>query len=722
MNPALPAPLAPLAALSRNLWWSWHPAAVALFRDLDPDHFEAVRHNPVALLQDLGAERLDALAADPDFVDRVAMVAEAFRTYLAAEDTWFSRQYGATARAADPVAYFSMEFGLHESLRLYSGGLGVLAGDHVRSASDLGLPFVGVGLLYRQGYFRQVVDGLQQVACYPSADYGRLPLTRLTGTDGEPLEIPFPLGTETHKAHAWQLEVGRVRLLLLDTDLPVNPDAVRALTHRLYGGDTRTRVSQEVLLGIGGVRLLKTLGVDPAVVHLNEGHCAFAPLERMATRLAAGDSWTEALAATRAEGVFTTHTPVPAGHDRFSWYEANGALEGYREAQGWSPGTVMDLGRVCPGDIEEPLCMTVLALNTTRAANGVSKLHGEVSREMWQDLYPDVPVNEVPIGHITNGVHPVFWMHPRWQALYDEHLPSWRTPERLWDAEFWEQGLAGIDDALLWRTHEACRADLVAHVGARVGSSRLDDRALTIGFARRFAPYKRANLLFSQPDRLARLVREHGLQLLFSGKAHPRDGHGQAIAAEVMRWCDDPRFRGKVIFLEDYDITTGRLLTSGVDVWLNNPRRPREASGTSGQKVPLNGGLNLSVLDGWWPEAYDGTNGWAIGAPKDYADTAEQDRDDAEDLFRLLEQEVLPAFMARDCGTPAGWVAKMRRSIATCVPLFNTHRMVRDYAEGLYFPVSAAAPTASAGSTSASKLPRAASRGASGSSARPSVS
>jgi len=663
---------------------------VRLFQDLDPDHFRAVRHNPVALLEDLGTDRLAHLASDPDLVARVATQGAALQAYLDAKDTWFRRHFGATARETDPVAYFSMEFGLHESLRLYSGGLGVLAGDHVRSASDLGLPFVGVGLLYRQGYFRQVVDGRQQVACYPQADFARLPLRRIE-RDGGPVEVPFSLGREQHVAHAWQLEVGRVRLLLLDADLPQNPDAVRALTSRLYGGDSKTRVAQEVLLGIGGARLLALLGITPAVVHLNEGHCAFAPLERLAARLRGGATWVQALAATRAEGVFTTHTPVPAGHDRFSWDVANGALEGYREEQGWGPGTVMDLGRVRPGDMDEPLCMTVLALNTTRAANGVSELHGAVSRQMWRDLYPDSSEDQVPIGHVTNGVHPVFWMHPRWQALYDEHVPGWRRPERLWDEDFWEQGLAGIDDGLLWQTHQACRAELIAHVAHKQGNSRLDPLGLTIGFARRFAPYKRANLLFSQPDRLAELVRgSAGLQLLFSGKAHPRDGLGQAIAGEVMAWCDDPRFRGKVVFLEDYDIHTGRLMTSGVDVWLNNPRRPREASGTSGQKVPLNGGLNLSVLDGWWPEAYAGDNGWAIGQARDYSDTAEQDRDDADDLFRLLEDHVAPAFHERKGETPGRWVAMMRRSVVTCVPRFNTHRMVRDYAERLYFPVRSA--------------------------------
>jgi alpha-glucan phosphorylase-like protein len=687
MRTALPARLKPLEALARNLWWSWHPEAVALFQELDPDHFETLRHNPVGLLQDLGPERFQVLAKDPAYLARLQTQHQAFQSYLASQDTWFTRRFGATARETPCVAYFSMEFGLHESLRLYSGGLGILAGDHVRSASDLGLPFVGVGLLYRQGYFRQVVDGRQQVACYPVADFSRLPLTRLEH-GGEPLSIDLPIGTGIYRAHAWQLDVGRVRLFLLDTDLASNPPEIRALTQRLYGGDAQTRIAQEVLLGIGGVRLLRALGIEPGVVHLNEGHCAFAPLERHAQRLIDGADWSEAMAATQAEAVFTTHTPVPAGHDRFSWRELNGALQGYRESLGWGPGKIMDLGRVRPGDLDETLCMTVLALKTTRMANGVSELHGQVSREMWCDLFPGVPVDDVPIGHITNGVHPIFWMHPRWQALYDRSAPGWRKPENLCDPAFWVTALAGIDDKVLWEIHNDCRQELIAHVGSKVRNSRLSSQALTIGFARRFAPYKRANLLFSQPDRLAELVQGPAqVQLIFAGKAHPRDGMGQAIAAEVMGWCDDPRFRGKIVFLEDYDIHIGRMLVSGVDVWLNNPRRPREASGTSGQKVPLNGGINLSVLDGWWPEAYDGSNGWAIGKAQDYSDISVQDHDDAESLFALLEQQVAPMFLDREQQIPVRWVAMMRRSIATCVPAFNTHRMVRDYAEEIYFPV-----------------------------------
>ncbi len=688
MRTLTPPRLKPLEALSRNLWWSWHPPAIDLFRDLDPARFAALQGNPVALLQDLEPDRLGELENDSIFLEKLERIHLAFRAYLEDQDTWSARRQGTRTGEIRPVAYFSMEFGLHESLRIYSGGLGVLAGDHLRSASDLGLPFVGVGLLYREGYFQQVIQDQAQVARYPVTDFTRLPLTRLL-RDEQPLTIPFPIGEFTGLAQVWALDVGRVRLWLLDADLPSNPPEIRALTHRLYGGDARTRLGQEILLGIGGVRLLETLGIDPGVIHLNEGHCAFAPLERLASRQRRGLPFSEALAAARQEAVFTTHTPVPAGHDRFAWEQVDEALGAYRREMGWSPGTIMGLGRVSPKDQDESLCMTVLALKTTRAANGVSQLHGEVSRQMWTALYPDRPVAEVPIGHITNGVHPLFWMHPRWQALFDTQTLDWRQPERLWDPETWRSLLTGLDDGQIWKTHQACRQELVDHLAWTVGHSRLDPHGLTLGFARRFAPYKRANLLFSQPERLATLVHTSpGLQLIFAGKAHPRDTEGQAIAAEVLRWTEDPRFRGKVVFCEDYDIHTGRLLTAGADVWLNNPRRPREASGTSGQKVPLNGGLNLSILDGWWPEAYDGTNGWAIGHEQTYSDPIIQDRDDAESLFSLLEQEVVPTFLDRVDGTPGRWVAMMRRAILTCVPHFNTHRMVRDYTEQVYFPAT----------------------------------
>ncbi len=675
-----PAELQPLRELALNLWWSWDEQATELMSQLDPHRWDQVGHNPVAVLMDLGERRLQALADDAAFVARVHAIHERMLAYLASSDTWAARE-GATA----PIAYFSMEFGLHESLRLYSGGLGVLAGDHVRSASDLGLNFTGVSLLWRQGYFRQLVDDAQQVAAYPRYDFDRLPVVPLTDEAGEQVCVQVPHGRHTYVARVWTVAVGRVQLVLLDTDHNDNPYEHRVNTLQLYGGDERTRCAQEVLLGIGGVRAMRAAGVAPEVVHLNEGHCAFAPIELVREQVAGGASFAQAVSRVRRQVVFTTHTPVPAGHDRFSWDVVNEALVGYREDAGWTPGTFMDLGRVNPHQLHEPLCMTVLALRLSRGANGVSKLHGEVSRDMWKELYPGREVEQVPIGHITNGVHPTFWMAPETRTFFDEHVPGWR--EELVNREFWRKAMMELDDQAFWEHHCRLRYKLVER--ARRWSSRmaLDADALTIGFARRFAPYKRANLLFSDPDRLHGLLRQ-GVQLVYAGKAHPRDLHGQALMSEIVRYSDKQAFRDHVLFLENYNIYLGGLMTQGVDVWLNNPRRPREASGTSGQKVCLNGGINLSVLDGWWPEAYDGDNGWAVGEDQDYGTNVErQDADDAASLYRVLEEEVLPLFNDRDKrGVPVGWVRRMKRCAESCLPVFNTHRMVQDYTRELYFP------------------------------------
>ena len=675
-----PASLDALRELALNLWWSWDEEATALMAGLDPHRWDQVGHNPVAVLMDIGERRLRALGEDEAFVARVASIHERFRAYLDDTDTWAHRN---GKRGA--VAYLSMEFGLHESVRLYSGGLGVLAGDHVRSASDLGLDFTGVSLLWRSGYFRQLVDDAQQVAAYPRYDFDRLPVAPLRDEHGAHVCVRVPHGRHTYLARVWTLAVGRVQLLLLDTDHDDNSYEHRIFTLQLYGGDERTRCAQEVLLGIGGVRALRAAGKQPDVVHLNEGHCAFAPIELIRERVACGDSFAQALSRVRQQVVFTTHTPVPAGHDRFSWDVVNEALVGYREGCDWPPGTFMDLGRVNPHQLHEPLCMTVLALRLSRGANGVSKLHGEVSREMWKELYPDRPVSQVPIGHITNGVHPTFWMAPETRTFLDEHVAGWRN--ELTNPAFWTDAMMNLDDKAFWDHHCRLRYKLIER--ARRWSSRmaLDADALTIGFARRFAPYKRANLLFSDVDRLHNLLGQ-GVQLVYAGKAHPRDLHGQALMSEIVRYSDRSSFRDHVLFLENYNIFLGGLMTQGVDVWLNNPRRPREASGTSGQKVCLNGGINLSVLDGWWPEAYEGDNGWAIGEDRDYGSNVElQDAEDAQSLYRVLEEEVLPLFRDRDSrGVPVGWVRRMKRCMETCLPVFNTHRMVQDYASELYFP------------------------------------
>lgn len=680
--PALPGPLRPLGELAMNLWWSWDPEATALFEGLDPVAWERLRHNPVALLRELTAEQMAAMQDDPALVLRIAQIAARFADYMRRGDTWAAQERAELAAGREGVAYFSMEFGLHESLRTYSGGLGVLAGDHVRSASDLGLAFVGVGLLYRQGYFRQIIDDGQQVAAYPNLDFERLPLSQLLDAEGQPLTVEVPHGHHHYKAQLWELRVGRVRLILLDADHAANSWDHRYFTHQLYGGDTRTRAAQEVLLGIGGVRALRALGLRPAVYHLNEGHCAFVPVELLREQVEQGSTLAQAAEQVRQRVVFTTHTPVPAGHDRFSYYTVNEVLGGYRERMGWPEGTIMDMGRARPGDIHEPLCMTILAIKLSRAVNGVSALHGEVSRRMWKDLYPLVlDPEQVPIGHITNGVHPTFWLGPELRALFDRRAPAWM--EQLCDAGFWADAIHRLPDEELWAAHLAARSRLADIIAWRGREARLDPSALTLGFARRFAPYKRANLLFTDPDRLERLMTgHHPLQLVIAGKAHPQDLHGQALLAEVLRWGRDPRFRHRVIFLQDYDMVLGRALTQGSDVWVNTPRRPREASGTSGQKAAINGVLNASVLDGWWPEGWDGQNGWAIGEVRDYHDhTEDQDAADARSLYEVLEREILPAWYDRSAtGLPEAWVARMKRSIATCMPLFNTHRMVRDYA------------------------------------------
>ena len=632
----LPRPL--LQRLAQNLWWSWDPEATALFESLDPALWEAVNHNPVALLDEV------ELPSGPRFARQVEGIVGRFEAYMADRDTWAAR----SCPTLKTVAYFSMEFGCHESVRIYSGGLGVLAGDHVRSASDLGIDLVGVGLLYRHGYFRQLIDDGRQVAAYPDAAFERLPLQQVGHVDL----------MDGCSARVWELMVGRCRILLLDTDHDGNAAYHREITGSLYGGDSSMRIRQEVVLGIGGVRALQQLGIDIDVLHMNEGHCAFAPMELVRQRVAGGQALDEAVEEVKAQTVFTTHTPVPAGHDRFDWSLVNPTLRSWRQSVGWPDGILMDRGRVVPSDLDEPLNMTILALNTSRAANGVSALHGKVSRRMFPGR---------DIGHVTNGVHPLFWMAPEMQALLDRELPGWR--ENLHALPFWER-IEGLTDADLAKVRRTLRARLAERAG-------LDPDGLVLGFARRFAPYKRANLIFSDPERLLRLC-DAGLQVVFSGKAHPRDTNGKALVAEVLKWSRSQAFRGKVVFLEDYDIALGRLLTQGADVWLNNPRRPREASGTSGQKVVLNGGLNCSVLDGWWPEAYDGTNGWAIGKPQHYSSLEEQDAADAEDLYRILEEEILGEW-----GTPA-WMDRVRRSMATGVPRFNTHRMVGDYAQQVY--------------------------------------
>jgi len=644
-----------LRALAMDLWWTTQPDANGLWADLDRELWEEVRHNPVVMLSECDLSR-----TPEGWAERAQDMLDRWQAYH--------------QRAPDPamqspsVAYFCMEFGLHESLPIYSGGLGVLAGDHLRSASDIGLNLVAVGLYYTHGYFTQLIHDGQQVAAYPPNDPARLAVRPTLDGAGAQLEVEVPHGRHSFWARVWEVQVGRVRLLLLDTDYARNSVEYRVLTRSLYGGNHETRITQEVLLGVGGVRALEALGLDPDVYHMNEGHSAFLVLELWGRLLRAGRPAATAWLQARERCVFTTHTPVDAGHDRFSWSVLDPALVGYREALGLPQGGIMDRGRGRPGDIHEPLCMTILAMKGSRSTNAVSRLHGEVSREMWREL-------DIPIGHVTNGVHPTAWLGEQLAALFDAQLAGWR--DHLEDRDFWKQALAIPADAME-RARGAQRRKLVDAARWRVGRPVLDRSCLTIGFARRFAPYKRGALIFRDAERLAAIL-DQGVQLVFAGKAHPADIHGQALLADVVKWSQKPAFRGRVVFVPDYDIGLGRLLTQGADVWLNNPRRPREASGTSGQKAAINGGLNLSVLDGWWPEAFDGTNGWSIGTAEQWDDTEAQDAADAEDLYRSLEEQVVPAFADRQ-----GWSARVAQAIATCMPVFNTNRMVRDYLELVY--------------------------------------
>ena len=663
-------------ALARNVWWSWNPDPPRLFAALDPAQWEANNHNPVAVLAGLPAERRAALAADPAFAATLSTCERQLRDYLRAR-TWFART-ATPAQRRLRVAYFCAEFGLHEALPIYAGGLGVLAGDHLKSASDLGIPLVGVGLLYRHGYYRQELGPAGATrAIYPVHDFTRLPLLDTGRT------VDVPLGPRSVRAKIWRVQVGRVPLYLLDTDHSGNPPRARAITRRLYGGDPRMRIEQEILLGVGGTRALVELGERATVFHLNEGHAAFAILERLSRLRVTGLSFERALERVRRSTVFTTHTPVAAGHDRFPPALLRRYFAPLVGELGIDQAALLSLGREDARDRRAPFCMTVLALRGSARCNGVSRLHGAVSRAMWTRVYAAQRPANVPIGHITNGVHAETWLAPEMRPLYDRYLkPRWIGAGP--DDDWWRHA-ERIPPAELWQVRNLLRRKLVAFVRARLrqqierrcGSlealvaalETFDEDALTIGFARRFATYKRAPLVFRDAARLARILGDarRPVQLVFAGKAHPADRAGQRFAQEVYRQTLRPGLRGRVVLLEDYDMHVGRLLTSGCDVWLNNPIRPLEASGTSGMKPPLHGGLNLSILDGWWAEGYDGRNGWAIPtAAHDRVSARERDRLEAAAIYDVLEHDVAPLFYARDrAGVPRGWLRRAARSLRT---------------------------------------------------------
>jgi starch phosphorylase len=700
---ALPPPLQPLEDLSWNYWWSWAPDGAELFRDLDDGLWQQCEQNPRALLAQISDLRLAQIAADPTFADRVQRLSARFAAYLSDLRPWSKLQLGPRITRDSPVAYFCAEFGVHNSLPLYSGGLGILAGDHLKSASDLNLPLVAVGLLYRFGYFRQRLrreDFQEEV--YRENHVDELALSAVSDDDGKPLLIQVVMRGRVVQARVWRAEVGRVRLYLLDTNVAENEETDRLVTGHLYGGDRETRLVQEMMLGIGGARLLQTLGIDPGVFHLNEGHSAFLTLELTRQLIEReGLGFAEAAIRVRERCVFTTHTPVAAGHDEFDAALVEKCMGAWPQtALGLSREEFLKLGQI-NGQPGESFGLTPLALRMCRSTNGVSRKHGEVSRELWQKMWPDREPSGVPITSVTNGVHPATWVAPLLRRLYEQRVgEDWI--ERARDASVWAYGVEKISDAELWQAHTLLKQRLVAFVRDHSFDARLargesedyiesartmfDAGVLTIGFARRVAGYKRWDLLLSDPKQLMALINdpERPIQFVFAGKAHPQDQEAKRVLQRLIEWQRDSLVRGRVAFVEDYDQETARQLVQSVDVWMNVPRRPMEASGTSGQKVSINGGLNFSVLDGWWLEAYDGDNGFAIGDLSELTDE-EADRREAASLYRILTDEVVARYYDRDGeAIPRRWVAMMKRAIQTLVPLFSSDRMVAEYAERIY--------------------------------------
>ncbi len=704
--PKLPAALEPLREMVFNLWWTWEPSARRLFRFLDIPLWDATNHNPLRMLQMCRQARLTEVASDEHFLKDLAEVYGRFRAYMNRGDT-YGKARRETSPLQYPAAYFSAEYGFHESFPNYSGGLGILSGDHCKSASDLDLNFVAVGLLYRDGYFKQQInkDGWQEAVSL-NQNFHHLPVQEVR-IDGVPLKVSVDLAGREVRAKVWRLAVGRINLYLLDTQVPENAPVDQSITAQLYGGDKEFRIRQEIVLGMGGVRALRAMGISPQVFHMNEGHSAFLGLERMREYVRnEGLDFSAALQVVAASSIFTTHTPVPAGNDAFSRELMVKYFSGYVVDVGIPFDQFFALGQETLQP-ENTFSMTILALRASRFANGVSRLHGEVSRGLWKNVWKDVPENEVPITSITNGVHIKTWAAGEFHDLYAKYLGvDWE--DQLSNRDFW-RGVIDIPDDVLWNLHQLLKQRSIEFLRERLHRQRLRNgespeqvrhanrllnaEVLTVGFARRFATYKRGTLLFRDIDRLLKLVtnEERPVQFVFAGKSHPADEGGKKLIQEVYHMSRDPRFEGRIVFIEDYDTNVGRRLYQGVDLWLNTPLRPLEASGTSGMKLPPNGGLNLSVLDGWWPESWNGKNGWAIGADITGGSEALQDQVDIQSLFHVLENQITPLYYAKPDGVlPLAWIQLMRESIRTVVPVFNTHRMVSEYNERLYEPAAAA--------------------------------
>jgi starch phosphorylase len=704
--------------LSHNLWWCWDQEAQDVFQQLSPRAWQNLFHNAVAVLREVSDYELHVRLQDAEFAAQVRTVLQNFEAYLADDKTWGHQN--APELHKNPVAYFSAEFGFHESLPISAGGLGILAGDHTKSASDLGLGFVGVSLFYREGYFQQAIDSNNwQTEFYNPINPQNIPVEAVVDGKGERVVCEVEIGMNRVAFQAWRINVGRVPVYLLDTNRPENEQHFRDLTLRVYGGDSTTRIMQEILLGIGGTRLLRKLGVQPSTFHMNEGHAAFLTLELIREKMAAGKNYSDAVSATRAECHFTTHTPVEAGHDRFTPSLMDYALQGYRVLLTVPFPEIMALGRVKPLDDLESFCMTVLALKVSRTANGVSELHGEVSREMWQSLYPGTPLEKIPIGSITNGIHLLGWMKGTVRQFWRKKLTNGNDNTSFvcrdkfgadWAAavnstDFWKKmtDLSFVSDEELWALRYKLRRELIEFARRRLLLQNqratqgdyirfdhlLNPDALTIGFARRFATYKRAPLIFQQFENIVKMAhdKQRPIQFIFAGKAHPRDDEGKRFIQQIIHLSKHSELAGNLVFIENYDIHVARQMVSGCDIWLNNPRRPLEASGTSGMKSGCHGCMNLSILDGWWREGYDGTNGFAIGKDSHPDNIEEQDRVDSTNLYQTLTEQVVPMFFDRDAqGIPRAWIQRIRRTMCSLVPQFTTDRMVKEYVQKYYLP------------------------------------
>ena len=697
---SLPRRIRRLGQIVYNLWWTWNPDAQRLFVHIDRDLWERVNHNPVRFLHQVERAKLNAATQDRYYLDFYDRTFRIFDDYLRSEDTWFKQKYDDNQNC--PIAYFSTEFGLHETLPIYAGGLGVLSGDHIKEASDLGLPLVAVGFLYTRGYFSQHIteDGWQE-ARNVRLKFEDLPVMPIMDENNDPLTVSVELSGREVRARLWEVHVGRVPLYLLDSDVEGNTPADRELTSRLYNSDLDSRISQEIILGVGGVRALRVLGYNPKVWHMNEGHSAFMGLERAREMVAAGHSFDDAVTAVNKSSIFTTHTPVPAGSDEFPLWLIDKYFAQLWPELGLNREQFIDLAHhEMPWG--ETFSMPLLAFRFAAQRNGVSELHGEVAREMWNFLWPERKVDDVPITSITNGIHTGTWLARRTRHLMNRYLGrDWI--ENVDDPDLW-QGIENIPDAEFWAVRRHLKRKLVAYMRDRArnqwlkttvhpvqivaAGTLLDPYALTIGFARRFATYKRANLILSDMDRLLKIINQPNMpvQIVFAGKAHPADEPGKLLIQEVYRAVKKADNGGRLVFLDDYDMNLARYLVQGVDVWLNTPRRPNEASGTSGEKAALNGVLNFSVLDGWWREGYNGRNGWAIGDDIDYDDHDEQDRRDATSLYDTLENEIVPMYYLERSGDglPVEWIARMKESMRTLAPQFSMRRMVKEYTDRLY--------------------------------------